>query len=90
MLRETSGEAATRFEPESLDFVFIDGDHSYEGVLKDCRTYYPLLKNGGIFCGHDYGFLETVKNAVDDFRKEAKIGVDLQPTHNTSFYWYKL
>jgi len=29
-------------------------------------TYYPLLKQGGFFCGHDYSALESVHRAVDD------------------------
>jgi len=89
MLRTTSDEAAKKFKPESIDFIFIDGDHSYEGVLKDCKTYYPFLKKDGFFCGHDYGFLPDVKRGVDEFRKEFAIKEPLNPTLNTSFFWYK-
>ena len=31
----------------SLDFVFIDGDHSYTGVLSDCANYYDKVRSGG-------------------------------------------
>lgn len=89
MLRMTSTEAAKKFKPESLDFIFVDGDHSYQGVLDDCKLYYPFLKKGGFFCGHDYGFLPEVKRGVDDFRKELSIKEPLNPTLNTSFFWYK-
>lgn len=35
------------------DFLFIDGDHSYEGVKKDYELYSPLIKDGGLICFHD-------------------------------------
>lgn len=45
--------AAHDLPDKSLDFVFIDGDHSYEGCLADMRAYWPKVKPGGLFCGHD-------------------------------------
>jgi predicted O-methyltransferase YrrM len=36
------------------DFIFIDGDHSYEGVLSDIELYLPKLKPGGCVAFHDY------------------------------------
>ena len=36
-----------------LDLLFIDGDHSYEGVKKDFETYYPLVRKGGKIAFHD-------------------------------------
>jgi predicted O-methyltransferase YrrM len=36
-----------------LDFLFIDGDHSYEGVKKDFETYSQLVQKGGIVAFHD-------------------------------------
>jgi predicted O-methyltransferase YrrM len=36
-----------------VDLLFIDGDHSYEGVKKDFYTYFPLLKQGGCVMFHD-------------------------------------
>ena len=36
-----------------LDFLFLDGDHSYEGVKKDFKMYSPLVKKGGIIAFHD-------------------------------------
>ena len=40
-----------------FDLIFIDGDHSYEGVLNDSRKVFPLRKNNkSIIVWHDYGF----------------------------------
>ena len=36
------------------DLVFIDGDHRYSGVTSDIAAARPLLKPGGVLCGHDY------------------------------------
>ena len=42
--------------PEKLfDFVWIDGDHSKEGIETDLELYWPLVKEGGLFGGHDFG-----------------------------------
>ncbi|MEM1914646.1 MAG: class I SAM-dependent methyltransferase [Thermosphaera sp.] len=36
-----------------LDFLFIDGDHTYEGVKRDFEMYSPLVRKGGIIAFHD-------------------------------------
>jgi predicted O-methyltransferase YrrM len=38
---------------ERVDFLFIDGDHSYEGVKRDLKMYSPLVRKGGIVAFHD-------------------------------------
>ncbi|UCC58371.1 MAG: class I SAM-dependent methyltransferase [Candidatus Bathyarchaeum sp.] len=40
--------------PNNLDFVYIDGDHSYEAVKQDIQNYFPKIKPGGIIGGHDF------------------------------------
>jgi hypothetical protein len=68
-----SSEAVTRFKDEQLDFVFIDGNHSYEAVTLDLELWWPKVKRGGLFSGHDYENIVTngkhceVKKAVDEF-----------------------
>jgi ASC-1-like (ASCH) protein len=65
----SSEEFVKTIEDESLDFVFIDGDHSFEAALKDFQNYYPKVKKGGIFGGHDIQ-LDSVRNALSYFLKE--------------------
>ena len=89
MIREPSIEAANTFTDTLVDFIFVDGDHSYDATLADCEAYYPLLKKGGIFCGHDYQTLEDVKRSVDDFRSKHKITAPINLSLNSAFFWYK-
>lgn len=46
--------AAKLFAPESIDLLFIDADHSYEGVVADLQHWYPKLKSGGFLLCDDY------------------------------------
>lgn len=87
-LEMTSLEAAKQINDESLDYIFIDGDHNYEPVLNDCRAYWNKVKRGGLFSGHDWN-LDTVKNAVTRFREEHNIITEVRFTNNNVWYWYK-
>jgi predicted O-methyltransferase YrrM len=68
-IRMDSAKAAELYEDNSVDFVFIDAGHEYESVKKDMEVWYPKVKNGGIFAGHDYYLYldNNLKKAVDDF-----------------------
>lgn len=48
----------------NLDLLFIDGDHSYEGVKADWDAYKVFLKPGSIVIFHDYGWADGVKRVV--------------------------
>lgn len=49
-----STEAADFVDDASLDFAFIDADHSYEGCKADIDAWASKVKPGGWLCGHDY------------------------------------
>jgi predicted O-methyltransferase YrrM len=53
LIRCTSLEGGTKFTDLSLDFVYLDGDHSAVNVKKDIDTWFPKVKPGGIIGGHD-------------------------------------
>jgi predicted O-methyltransferase YrrM len=82
----TSEEAAKQFPDESIDFVFIDGDHSYEGCAKDIDLWYPKLKEGGLLSGHDYrdGRNYGVKQAVHEFA--AREGTQFRTGENYTWF----
>jgi len=52
--RMFSGEAARLFKPGSLDWIFIDADHTYDAVLGDLAAWHETIKPGGVIMGHDY------------------------------------
>jgi len=67
ILRMLTSDAVGLLPTETFDLVCIDADHSYEAVKFDILHYAPLLKQGGILCGHDYGEgREGVIRAVDE------------------------
>jgi len=51
--RETLEQAKRILDGKEIDFLFIDGDHTYEGVKKDFEMYSPLVREGGIIAFHD-------------------------------------
>ena len=57
-------QASKDYVNESIDFIFIDGDHSYDAVRADIVTWTPKLKKDGIIAGHDIDAPE-VKRAVE-------------------------
>jgi hypothetical protein len=54
LIRKTSMEAVKDFEDESLDFVYIDGNHQLKYVIEDLVEWTKKVKKGGVVCGHDY------------------------------------
>lgn len=80
IMRCTSTDAAAKIPP-NLDIVFIDGNHSYQYVSTDIRTWLPKIRSGGLLCGHDYerhGDALGVRKAVMDClgSNHIKTGVD--------------
>lgn len=53
-LKDFSAFVAKNFEEESLDFVYIDGNHDYKYVREDIENFWPLTKQGGVLGGHDF------------------------------------
>lgn len=51
--QRTQKEVGESLGDERIDFLFIDGDHSYTGVRKDFDTYSTLVRNGGLVAFHD-------------------------------------
>lgn len=89
VIRKASFNASDMIDDGTLDFVFIDGDHSYVSVTKDICAWLPKLKDGGLLCGHDYGnpdylFGDEVKRAVDGMAKQHGWNVE----HGGDFTWF--
>lgn len=52
-LHETQQRVADCFDGQGIDFAFIDGDHTYEGVKADFHDYGKMVRPGGIIAFHD-------------------------------------
>ena len=56
---------ASRIRDESVDFVFIDGDHTENGVRRDIEAWAPKVRSGGMILGHDCSW-STVQRVLND------------------------
>jgi len=54
LIKDWSVPASEKFEDGSLDFIFIDSNHTYEWVVEDLKAWAKKVKPGGIVMGHDY------------------------------------
>jgi len=70
IIRENSPFSAHRFGVESIDMVYLDGDHSREGVEADIKAWWPVVKPWGYLGGHDY------QNADRRFNFGVNLAVD--------------
>ena len=76
-----SDDAINLFEDNSIDFIYIDGNHQYKFVKNDIINYFPKIKIGGIISGHDYETSEKtfhirgVKKAVDEYFKSPPLKI---------------
>jgi len=66
---------STDFSLPFADFVYIDGDHSYEGVTADIEHWMPKIREGGILAGHDFDRMDVrkaVHGIIDNNRIKQK------------------
>ncbi|MBA7681477.1 hypothetical protein ES703_89816 [subsurface metagenome] len=80
LIKATSDSAVDQIKDDSVDLLFLDGDHSHEQVKRDLTNYWPKIKMGGILLGHDYVEEKAweVKPAADELfgRKLQKFSDD--------------
>lgn len=102
LVREMSMEAVKRFKENSLDFVFIDSNHSFDYVMQDLIEWTKRVRTGGIVSGDDYyafrgaGVIEAVNaytrahgikfNLTDPYSKNI---MDRGSPEQPVFYWTK-
>lgn len=70
-LRMAPNHISDLFDDESLDFVYIDSDHTYESIKNNIKLWHPKVKKGGILTGRNYLLLncynkENYKKGIKD------------------------
>ena len=95
IIKGESKEVVKKFKNNSLDFVYIDANHSYLSTLQDINLWFPKLKEGGIIAGHDYtnrfiGNIKIfVKSAVNEFILNNNLGLGLTEEELPSWWCIK-
>ena len=91
IMKMKSLEAAGIFKKagKKFDLVFIDACHEEDYIRKDIEAWFPLVKEGGILCGHDYGNkdkdAESVERVVRSYFRES----DYKVIPNTWIWTHK-
>ena len=83
-MRAFSVDAAKEFEDESLDLVYIDGDHARKEVLADLLAWYPKIKCGGVLSGHDWNN-PHVRKGIKMWLEQTGINWQKQPRKNRGY-----
>ncbi|MFD1736791.1 class I SAM-dependent methyltransferase [Bacillus salitolerans] len=68
---------------ENIDFIFFDGDHSYNGVKKDVLDWFPKLNKNSLVVFHDIGWAEGVQQVVEENVKPLVV----KDGHLPNLYW---
>ena len=77
LMKMRSIDAAEKFNDQSFDFVYIDGNHNYEAVKEDIKVWYPKVVMGGVLGGHDYYHeWEGVVSAVNELLLDMKLYIE--------------
>lgn len=87
--KKYSKDAVALFEDESLDWVYIDANHSYDAVKEDIALWWPKVKKGGFLSGHDYIVRESfgVVQAVNEFLNDQNLYFNYLTTENNYDSW---
>jgi len=92
LLRMLSEKAMLLFPDESLDTVYVDGNHAYESAMADFDGWWAKIKPGGVLGAHDYWNDTTapawgeVKRVVQDWSK--KMGLKFHHTPKCGSVWF--
>jgi len=69
----------------NIELLFIDGDHTYDGVKRDYNLYYPMVKVGGLIAFHDSGF-EGIAKALAEIKAEGNCSLVQEICSMSIFY----
>ena len=92
-IRKPSMEAIHDVPDKSLDFVYIDADHSFDFVMQDLIEWSKKVRMGGIVSGHDYCRFRGagVVDAVDAYTRAHQVHEWFLTDERTpSYFWAKI
>lgn len=95
IMKTTSLLASSVIADESLDFVYLDANHMSPCIDQDLLHWFPKVRKGGVFGGHDYYDLRSdlyicdVKTAVNRFFNDKQEQLCLLPEVDSSWYAVK-
>lgn len=89
--RRLSADAAPDVPPETLDFVYIDGNHDFDFVMLDLLLWVPKVRAGGIVAGHDYYHFRNsgVIEAVDAYAAVHGIRFHVTGERREPSWWWE-
>lgn len=76
VIKSSTTTFLSNIEDDYLDLVYIDADHSYNGVMNDLLLSYQKVKNGGYICGHDYISNTGCASAVNEFCSNKNLKIE--------------
>jgi hypothetical protein len=86
LIKSDTHDANELYDDQSLDFVFIDANHLYEGMKLDLENWYPKVKKGGMIGGHDYDHSwPGLIQAVNEFFGE---NVVIKDSNSSAWYYF--
>lgn len=92
-MRMTSEQAVDEFDDGFFDWVYLDGNHIRPEIEKDLEIWFPKLRTGAVFSGHDdldgivHGVDYGVKSAVRAFADKYGLTVNSTQEHDYPSWW---
>lgn len=86
LIRKISMDAVKDFEDESLDFIYIDGNHRLKYAVEDIMEWEPKIKKGGVISGHDYIKPNRAKGIKDSIQVKYAVDACVQALHIKDWY----
>ena len=83
LIQDFSEGASRKIPDHSLDFVYIDGDHSYDSAMLDIILWSRKVRKGGVVGGHDYFY---DKNKLGRQAKVTQVVQDYSKIHDIKFF----
>lgn len=90
-------ETVSKLAGDGIDFLFIDGDHTYQGVKQDFEMYSQLVSEGGIIAFHDIvnfpddpSVIEKRRNDIDELEDSHLLWTEPHPECEVDEFWKEI